>query len=59
MVGSLILCVISVTYIVAIDLCVLCVWSGSFHSLVSRTVFGEYILPTKPKRAITVLSGQC
>ncbi|CCH95426.1 conserved exported hypothetical protein [Microcystis aeruginosa PCC 9432] len=36
--GCLILCVISLTYIVVIDLCVLCVWSGSFHSLAHKTV---------------------
>ncbi|KAB0240176.1 hypothetical protein EZJ55_05810 [Microcystis aeruginosa EAWAG127a] len=43
---------ISLTYIGSIDLCVLCVWSGSLHSLTSRTVSCEYILPTKSKRAI-------
>jgi hypothetical protein len=37
MVGSLILCVIGVTYIVAIDLCVLCVWSGWFHSFARKS----------------------
>ena len=38
--GSLILCVIILTYsyIGAIDLCVLCVWSGSFHSPTGVTV---------------------
>ncbi|CAO5014441.1 hypothetical protein MiTs_00522 [Microcystis aeruginosa NIES-2521] len=49
-IGSLILCVISLTYIVVIDLCVLCVWSGSFHSLPQDCIL-EYILPTKPGRA--------
>ncbi|CCI38640.1 conserved hypothetical protein [Microcystis aeruginosa PCC 9701] len=36
--GCLILCVISLTYIVVIDLCVLCVWIGSFHSRAHKTV---------------------
>ncbi|GCA68771.1 hypothetical protein MiYa_00287 [Microcystis aeruginosa NIES-2519] len=34
-----------------IDLCVLCVWSGSFHSLALEECILEYILPTKPGRA--------
>ncbi|OCY13253.1 MAG: hypothetical protein BEV12_06330 [Microcystis aeruginosa CACIAM 03] len=56
--GSLILCVIILTYIVAIGLCVLCVWSGSLHSLPQYCIL-EYILPTKPKRAIiSVISDQ-
>ncbi|CCI06581.1 exported hypothetical protein [Microcystis aeruginosa PCC 7941] len=45
-------------YIVAIGLCVLCVWSGSLHSLPQYCIL-EYILPTKPKRAIiSVISDQ-
>ncbi|BCU09846.1 hypothetical protein MAN88_04100 [Microcystis aeruginosa] len=36
--GSLILCVISLIDIGAINLCVLCVWSGSFHSPTGVTV---------------------
>ncbi|TRT71875.1 MAG: hypothetical protein EWV83_20695 [Microcystis sp. M_OC_Ca_00000000_S217Cul] len=42
---------ISLTYIGSINLCVLCVWSGSFHSLPQDSIL-EYILPTKPGRAI-------
>ncbi|CCI33398.1 hypothetical protein MICAI_3230018 [Microcystis sp. T1-4] len=42
---------ISLTYIVAIDLCVLCVWSGSFHSLPQDCILEYIILPTKPGRA--------
>ncbi|CCI34115.1 hypothetical protein MICAI_630004 [Microcystis sp. T1-4] len=42
---------ISLTYIGSIDLCVLCVRSGSFHSLALEECILEYILPTKPGRA--------
>ncbi|TRV50529.1 MAG: hypothetical protein EWV42_11420 [Microcystis panniformis Mp_GB_SS_20050300_S99D] len=40
--GSSRFCVISLTYIGSIGLCVLCVWCGSLHSLASRTVSQNY-----------------
>ena len=54
--GSSRFCVISLTYRGLIDLCVLCVWSGSFHSLPQDCIL-EYILPTKPGRAERVFVG--
>ncbi|NCR72713.1 MAG: hypothetical protein GPI93_16685 [Microcystis aeruginosa LG13-12] len=53
-IGSLILCVISLNYIVVIDLSVLCV-SVVRSTHCPKTVSCEYILPTKPKRAADFL----
>ena len=57
--GSLILCVISLNYYRSDQsLCPLCLeWFLPLPR--QQDCILEYILPTKPKRAITVLSGQC
>ncbi|TRV42355.1 MAG: hypothetical protein EWV53_15250, partial [Microcystis panniformis Mp_MB_F_20051200_S9] len=46
--GSSRFCVISLTYYM-IDLCVLCVWCGSLHSLASRTVSQNTFYLPNPK----------
>ncbi len=49
--GSLILCVISLTYIEPINLCVLCVFVVRSSRSLAGIYLIKYILPTKPKRA--------